>query len=117
MYVEDGLLNTFFFASDFVLVHGIANAVGKTDVNEAHRKLLGDMAPIANDLSTFAFGFAEAIFKKYFGELSATLVAQIKGAPNIEDLRLPWFVDARTFLPKGAPAAYPSQKSAWNRTV
>jgi hypothetical protein len=39
----------------------------KTDVNEAHRRLLGDIAPIALDLSTFAFGFAEAIFIKYFG--------------------------------------------------
>jgi hypothetical protein len=44
------LLNTFFFVSDFVLVHGMANAMGETDVNEAHRKLLGDIAPIASDL-------------------------------------------------------------------
>jgi hypothetical protein len=52
MYLDNALLNTFFFASDFVLVHGMANAMGKTDINEAHRKLLGDIAPIANDLST-----------------------------------------------------------------
>jgi hypothetical protein len=29
---------------DFVLVHGLANAMGELDVNEAHRKLLGDIA-------------------------------------------------------------------------
>jgi len=92
MYVQDAVLNTFFFVSDHVLVHGMANAMGETDVNEAHRKLLGDIAPLANDLSTFAYGFAEAIFRKYFGELNATLAAQIKDALNIEDLRLPWFV-------------------------
>jgi hypothetical protein len=103
MYLNEGLLNTFFFASDFVLVHGMANALGETDVNEAHRKLLGDIAPIANDLSTFAFGFAEAIFIKNFGELTATRVAEIKDPPNIEDLRLPWFVDTMSFLPNGAP--------------
>jgi hypothetical protein len=103
MYLNNALLNTFFFASDFVLVHGMANAMGETDVNEAHCKLLGDIAPIANDLSTFAFGFAEAIFIKYFGELTATLVAEIKDAPNIEDLRLPWFVETTSFLPTGAP--------------
>jgi hypothetical protein len=97
MYLNDGLLNTFFFASDHVLVHGMANAMSETDVNEAHRKLLGDIAPIANDLSTFAFGFAEAIFIKYFGELTATLVAEIKNSPNIEDSRLPWFVETTTF--------------------
>ena len=99
MYLNNALLNTFFFASDFVLVHGMANAMGEPDVNEAHRKLLGDIAPIANDLSTFAFGFAEAIFIKYFGELTATRVAEIKGAAKIEDLRLPWFVETSNFFP------------------
>ena len=99
MYLNNALLNTFFFVSDFVLVHGMANAMGETDVNKAHRKLLGDIAPIANDLSTFAFGFAEAIFIKYFGDLTAALVAEIKDAPNIEDLRLPWFVETTSFLP------------------
>jgi hypothetical protein len=103
MYLNNPLLNTFFFASDFVLIHGMTNAMGETDVNEAHRKLLGDIAPIANDLSTFAFGFAEAIFTKYFGELTATLVAEIKDAPNIEDLRLPWFLETAGSLPTGAP--------------
>jgi hypothetical protein len=102
IYLNDVLLNTFFFASDFVLVHGVTNAMGENDVNEAHRKLLGDIAPIAIDLSTFAFGFAEAIFIKHFGELTATRVAEIKDAPNIEDLRLPWFVET-AFLPAGSP--------------
>ena len=101
MYVESALLNTFFFASDFVIVHGMASALGETDVNEAHRKLLGDIALIANDLSTFAFGFAEAIFIKYFGELTATRVTEIENAPNIEDLRLPWFVETKSFFPGG----------------
>jgi hypothetical protein len=73
--------------------------MGEHDVNEAHRKLLGDIAPVANDLSTFAFGFAEAVFVKYFGELTATLVTEIKDADNIENLRLPWFVKTTSFFP------------------
>ena len=101
MYLDSTLLNTFFFASDFVIVHGMSNALGETDVNEAHRKLLGDIAPIANDLSTFAFGFAEAIFIKYFGQLTATRITQIEDSPNIEDLRLPWFVETSNFFPDG----------------
>lgn len=101
MYVQDALLNTFFFVSDFVLVHGVANAMGEADVNEAHRKLLGDIAPIANDISTFAFGFAEAIFIKYFGELTAMRVTEIDDAPKIEGLSLPWFVETEGFLPTG----------------
>jgi hypothetical protein len=102
MYLDNALLNTFFFASDFVIVHGMAKAMCETDVNEAHRKLLGDIAPIANDISTFAFGFAEAIFIKHFGELTAGMVAEIKDAPNIEQLRLPWFVETESFFPTQA---------------
>jgi hypothetical protein len=99
MYLNNALLNSFFFASDFVLVHGVANAMGEPDVNEAHRKMLGDIAHVANDLSSFAFGFAEVIFIKHFGELTATQVADIKDAANIEDLRLPWFLSTDNILP------------------
>jgi hypothetical protein len=68
--------------------------MGEPDVNEAHKKLLGELAPVAHDLSEFSFGFAAAIFRKYFGEeLLMTLVAQFKGAPDIDDLRYPFFVE------------------------
>jgi hypothetical protein len=50
-----------------------------------HRKLLGDIAPIANDLSTFTFGFAEAIFIKYFGDLTAALVGRRWYGHRLED--------------------------------
>jgi len=36
--------------------------------------------------------------------LTATLVAQIKEAPNIENLRLPWFVETTTFFPPDSPS-------------
>jgi hypothetical protein len=94
IYFNRALLNTFFFVSDYVLVHGMTNAVGETDINEAHEKLGGVLAPVANDLSEFTFGFAAAIFKKNFGpELTMTVVAKIDDAPNIDDLRLPFLVE------------------------
>jgi hypothetical protein len=94
IYMTPALLNSFFFVSDFVLVHGMANALKESDVNEAHRILLGDLAPLANDMSEFTFGFAAAIFRKHLGgELTATIVAKIADAPNIDDLRLPFFVE------------------------
>jgi fructose-specific component phosphotransferase system IIB-like protein len=65
VYFNKALLNTSFFVSDYVFVHGMADALSEPDVNEAHRKLMGEMAPVANDLSEFAFGFAAAIFKRY----------------------------------------------------
>jgi hypothetical protein len=97
IYMTPALLNAFFFVSDFVFVHGMANALEESDVNEAHRKLLGELAPLANDLSEFTFGFAAAIFRKHFGgEVTATIVAKIADAPNIDDVRLPFFVETPT---------------------
>jgi hypothetical protein len=94
IYFNKALLNTFFFVSDFVLVHGMANALNETDVNDAHRNLLSELAPIANDLSEFTFGFAAAIFRRYFGpELMMTLVAKVRDAPDIEGIRYPFFVE------------------------
>ena len=67
IYFNNALLNTFFFLSDFVLVHGMANALAEVDVDEAHWQHLGEMAPVANDLSELTFGFAAAIFRRYVG--------------------------------------------------
>jgi hypothetical protein len=66
-------------------------------VNQAHQKLLSELAPVANDLSEFTFGFAAAIFRKHFdAELTATVVAKLADAPNIDDLKLPFFVETPT---------------------
>jgi hypothetical protein len=95
VFFNQALLNTFFFVSDYVFVHGIADALKETDVNTAHEKLLHDLAPTANDLSEFTFGFAKAIFQKYINrdELVMTVVAKIADAPNIADARLPHYVE------------------------
>jgi hypothetical protein len=47
VFFNTALLNTFFFVSDYVFVHGITNALNETDVNVAHQKLFGDLAAIA----------------------------------------------------------------------
>ena len=64
-------------------------------MNAAHQKLLGDLAPVANDLSEFTFGFAKAIFQKYVNrdELTMNVVAKIGDAPNIDDARIPHYVE------------------------
>ena len=63
-------------------------------MNEAHRKLLGEMAPVANDLSEFALGFAAAVFKRHVGsELIMTIVAKVEDAPDIDKIRYPFFVE------------------------
>jgi hypothetical protein len=95
VFFNQALLNTFFFVSDYVFIHAITNALKETDVNVAHQKLLGDLAPTANDLSEFTFGFAKAIFQRYINrdELVMNVVAKIGDAPNIDDARLPHYVE------------------------
>jgi hypothetical protein len=94
VYLTRTLLNCFFLVSEVVIVHGIASRVGETDVLEAHKKLLPELAPIANDLSELTFGFAAAIFRKHIGaELPTEVVAKIGNAPRMEDVVLPLFVE------------------------
>jgi hypothetical protein len=95
VFFNRALLNTFFFVSDYVLIHGITGELNETDVNAAHQKLLGDLAPVANDLSEFTFGFAKAIFQKYINrdELTMNVVAKIGDAPKIDDARIPHYVE------------------------
>jgi hypothetical protein len=95
VFFNRALLNTVFFVADYVFVHGITSALKETDVNVARQKLLSDMAPTTNDLSEFTFGFAKAIFQKYINpdELVMTIVAKIEDAPNIDDVRLPHYVE------------------------
>lgn len=94
IYFTRTLLNTFFFVSDYVFAHGIALAVKDQDVNEAHKKLLMSLAPVANDFSEVTFDFARILFVKYLGpELGMTIVAKIKDLPNVDDLRLPFYTD------------------------
>ncbi len=95
IFFDRALLNTFFFVSDYVFVHGIAQALQESDTNTAHEKLLRDLAPTANDLSEITFGFAKAIFQKYINkdEPVMTAVAKVSDAPNIDEVHLPHYVE------------------------
>ncbi len=95
VFFNRALLNVSFFVSDFVVVHGVMEILGETDVNVAHKKLLNQLAPTAADISEVTFGFAKLIFQKYINdkELVMNLVARIENAPDIDTLRLPFYVE------------------------
>jgi hypothetical protein len=93
-YLSTTLLNCFFFASDFVMAHGIMLAVKETDLIEAHKKLLFELAPVANELSEVTYGYAAVMFRKYVGdEMVLDVVAKIGDAPNIDDVLIPYFIE------------------------
>ncbi len=105
IYVSLGLMNCFFFMSDMVIAHSMAEALGFKDVNEAHRVLLPKLAPVANQLSEFMFGFSAAVIRKYAGdEMDLTVVAKFEEAPRIDDVKLPFFMELQ---PKQGGVLYP----------
>ena len=94
IYLTHGLMNCFFFMSDMVIAHSMTEALGFKDVNEAHRTLLPKLAPVANQLSEFMYGFSAAIFRKYVGdEMDLTIVAKFEDPPHIADVKLPFFIE------------------------
>jgi hypothetical protein len=95
IFFNQALLNVSFFVSDFVVIHGVMDILKETDVDEAHKKLLNPLAAIANDISEVTFGFAKLMFQRYINnkELLMTVVAKIADAPDIGDLRLPFYVE------------------------
>jgi hypothetical protein len=95
IFFNQGLLNVSFFVSDFVVVHGVMDILDETDVNEAHKKLLNPLHAIALDISEVTFGFAKLMFQKYINEHELVMneVAHIKDAPDIDTLRLPFYVE------------------------
>jgi hypothetical protein len=93
-YLTTNLLNTFFFVSDFVMAHGMMNAAGETDLLEAHRKILGELGPVASELSEFTGAFIEAILRKHFGtEMTGTICAKIANAPKDNEVFLPFYIE------------------------
>jgi hypothetical protein len=96
VFFQQGLLNTSFFVSDFVMVHGIKDILGESDVNKAHENLLMPLHAIAFDISEVTSGFAKLLFQKYINkhELVMTVVAHVNGAPDIAALRLPFYFEA-----------------------
>jgi hypothetical protein len=80
--------------SDYVFSHGLTAPTEEADVTKAHQKLLGSLAPIANELSEVSFRLAAALFRKYIAdEITMTVVAKIADASNISDLYLPFYVE------------------------
>jgi hypothetical protein len=81
--------------SDLVVIHGVMDILKENDVNEAHRKLLNPLHEIALDISEVTFAFAKLMFQKYINEkeLVMNVVAKITDTPDIDELRLPFYVE------------------------
>jgi hypothetical protein len=92
-YLTTKTLNTFYFVSDFVIAHGMMNAIGETDIVVAHQEILERLAPVADSLSEFAGAFTAAVLEKYFGDIEGEICLKIANAPNFSDIVLPFYIE------------------------
>ncbi len=98
--------NSFFFASEFVALHGIAKIIGETDLIKAQTKLMNLVMPVSEEMSHLIHAIFAVLWQKYFGtELLAERRIDIKGAPGFLDVWVPFFVEipAEPPAPQSAP--------------
>lgn len=92
-YLTTKNLNTFYFVSDFIIAHGMMNAIGETDLIVAHQKIMKELLPVADSLSVFAGAFTVAILDKYFDDLEGEICTTIANAPNDSSVVLPFYIE------------------------
>lgn len=105
----DGLLNLYFshhgfnslyLLSDLVFVQGIAEQVGEPDLAATYKKLLGELSKASINLIEFTKAFTAAAWLKHFGqEMLAKDKVVVSGAPQVDDVWLPFFVEVENTVP------------------
>jgi hypothetical protein len=94
LYFSTHGFNSLFLISDLVFIQGIADKSGEPDLQEAQKKLLGEVSTASINLIEFARAFAAAAWLKHFGrEMLAKDVVTVAEAPNVDDVWLPFFVE------------------------
>lgn len=94
--------NSFYFPSEFVVLHGILKAVGETDLLVGQYKLTKQIADISEDMSQFIMALLAVLWRKHFGaEMTAETRVDVPNAPGFFDVWIPFFVD----IPPAPPAS------------
>jgi hypothetical protein len=66
VYLSESNMNSFHFASDVVIVHGIMQAIKGADVLIAHEKITRDASMVAKMITEFILDFSAAFLAKHF---------------------------------------------------
>lgn len=86
--------NSLFLLSDAVFAHGIAAQAGTTDLVALQRKLMDELHKASMNVLQFAQSFVAAAWVKHFGDvIDAQDRVKIEGAPSINEITLPFFVE------------------------
>lgn len=93
-FFSHSYFNSFYFMSDFVILHGIMNAIGEKDLVSAQKKLMREVRQVSDDMTQFIMALTAAFWVKHFGsELTGEVCAEISDAPGFFDVWIPFFVE------------------------
>ena len=86
--------NSFYFLSEIMIMHGVLQTVGASDVVKAQERLRDDMRVANNEMVTLLQALISAMWLlNVGGDFHATVVAKIHNAPNLFEFALPYFFD------------------------
>src|SRR5271166_1794108 len=86
--------NSFYFLSEFVVLHGILKALGERDLLVGQGKLTKQITAVSEDMSQFIMALLAVLLKKYFGaEIMAETRINIPNAAGMFDVWIPFFVE------------------------
>jgi len=86
--------NSFYFMSDVVILHGILNAIGETDLIAAQKRIMAEVRQVSEDMTQFIMALTASIWVKHFGpQMTGEVCAKIAGAPDAFEVWIPFFVE------------------------
>jgi len=99
LYLSESSINSFHFASDVVIVHGMMNATKATDLLAAQERITRDASLVAKLLTEFILDFSAAFVAKHFSvgntqcEILGREQASVKTAPSLLEFWLPFYFE------------------------
>jgi hypothetical protein len=92
--------NSFFYPSELVALHGIAQMMGARDIDDSQEKLMRRVIDVATDMNQVIYAITAVLFVENIGsELLSEQPVDIAIAPSIYEVWLPFFVEVPDQLP------------------
>jgi hypothetical protein len=92
-YFSGSNYNSFYFLNEFVMLHGIMNAIGEPDLVSAQERIMQELKSVSEAMVEFIMSLTLAMWQKHFGdEMSAEVCVKTQQSPDIFEVWVPFFV-------------------------
>jgi hypothetical protein len=93
-YFSTAAWNSFYFASDFIVLHAILTSIGETDLVAAQEKIMDEVKKVNAHMMAFLYALTDALLAKHFApEMIGEVIEEISDAPSAFDVWLPFYVE------------------------